>query len=472
MRRVWSASKGFVGLALVLLLAGGAVYIYEQSKGDIVGWLAFGFIVIALLAYQWLVFKWLFFIIPYFLKLHPYPHMGVIVAGLPFYLKISIVLYFIDKFFKSFNIHILSSVTQLSFGKTLFLYLVALFTATLVSRKVLRYGGEHKSAVKESTTTKALQKTRKEEQENFWKNLIERISTLSDQDFSGLVGQDRAIAQVIRTIKVAVKQLGHEEKRARVLTSMIFVGATGVGKTETAKILAKILEPLGYQFIRIDLNQYRTPESAWTLIGSPRGYVGSEQGGTLTRALMKNPRAVILFDEMEKAHPELHTTFMTLLDEGYIEEQSTGRKVYLQGSIVIFTSNLYSEQIADIAEKEEDEIELELKLRSFVETYFGRPELVGRIDAIIPYRRLSQGDLEEIARRVLTPYGKAYLAHELTVELSELTKKYGVRMFVRKLREIAVSDPEQFLSSRRGRKFEDKDSEGIEFFDIDIGGET
>lgn len=470
MRRVWNASKGFVGLALVLFLVGVAVYIYEQSKGYIVGWLALGFIVIALLAYQWLVFKWLFFVIPFFLRLHPYPHMGVVVAGIPFYLKISIVLYLIDKFLKEFNLNLLSPIIQLSFGETLFLYLVALLTATFVSRKVLRYRGKHKATVKGGTVAGAPQKAKK--QENFWENLVERISTLSNQDFSGLVGQDRAIAQVIKTMKVAVKQLGHEEKRARVLASMIFVGATGVGKTETAKILAKILEPLGYQFIRIDLNQYRTPESAWTLIGSPRGYVGSEQGGTLTRALMKNTKAVILFDEMEKAHPELHTTFMTLLDEGYIEEQSTGRKVYLQGSIVIFTSNLYSEQIAEIAEEEEDEIELELRLRNFVETYFGRPELVGRIDAIIPYRRLSQEDLEEIARRVLTPYGKAYLAHELTVELSELTKKYGIRMFVRKLREIAVSDPEQFLSSRRRRKFEEKDSGGIELFDIDIGGEA
>lgn len=294
--------------------------------------------------------------------------------------------------------------------------------------------------------------------ERFWEKLVERVSVLSERDFSEIVGQRRAIEELLKALKVGVKQLGRERRRERVLSSMIFVGATGVGKTETAKLLAEVFSSLGYQFIRVDLSQYRTPESAWTLIGSPRGYVGSEYGGTLTRALMKNPRAIILFDEMEKAHPDLHTTFMTLLDEGYVEEQSTGWRVYLQGGIIVFTSNLHSETIAEMVEREEDEIELELKLRSFVETYFGRPEIVGRIDAIIPFRRLSQRDLEEIARRVLAPYGKVHLSYQLTEKLSGLARKYGVRVFVKKLREIAVSEGSF-------EKIEKRDGEGIEFFE-------
>ena len=466
MKRV-NTGKGFIALAVVLLITGGAVYLYESTEGGLIGWLVFGFLIFALLVYQYLVAEWLFFIIPAFLKLHPYPHVAVVIAGIPFYLKISVAIYLFANFLKGYSFNPFLSITKLSFAETFFMYVIALSVAYLVSKKFLRY--EEKKTQKSEVTQ---EEHKKNEEENFWISLVNTLSSISERDFrSRIVGQDRAITQIIRSLKVATELLPSEEKRSRVLASMIFVGATGVGKTETAKVLAELLKPLGYQFIRIDLNQYRTPESAWTLIGSPRGYVGSEHGGTLTRALMKNPKAVILFDEMEKAHPELHTTFMTLLDEGYIEEQSTGRKVYLQAGIIIFTSNLYSDKIAHIAETVEDELELELQLRDFVERYFGRPEIVGRIDAIVPFRRLTPEDLEEIARRVLTPYGKAYLAHELTLELLDLAQRYGVRAFVRKLKEIAVTNPQDFIFKRKG-KLEASDSEGIELFpdDLDIGG--
>ncbi len=468
MRGLLNTSKGLAGLVIVLLTTGGVFYLYESSEGSLVKWLLFGFLIFILLAYQYLVAQWLFSIIPAVLRLHPYPHMGVVIAGVPFYLKISVVVYILADFFKGFSFNPFIPITQLSFFETLSMYVLALGIAYIVSRKLLRYKGN----VAKKANTVEVENVEKQEQDHFWDDLIKTISSISENDLKArIVGQDRAITQIIRSLKVATGLLSTEEKRSRVLVSMIFVGATGVGKTETAKVLAELLKPLGYQFIRIDLNQYRTPESAWTLIGSPRGYVGSEYGGTLTRALMKNPKAVILFDEMEKAHPDLHTTFMTLLDEGYIEEQSTGRKVYLQAGIIIFTSNLYSDRIAHIAETVEDELELELQLRDFAERYFGRPEIVGRIDAIVPFRRLTPEDLEEIARRVLTPYGKAYLAHELTLELLGLAQRYGVRAFVRKLKEIAVTNPEGFIFKRKQR-LEASDDEGIDLFpdDIDIGG--
>ncbi len=273
-----------------------------------------------------------------------------------------------------------------------------------------------------------------------------------------VVGQEVAIEEFVRGIKLGAQQLlKGNEKRERVIASAIFVGLTGVGKTETAKTLAELLEPLGYQFIRIDLNMYNDSMSAWSLIGSPKGYVGSDQGGVLTQALKKNPRAVILFDEMEKAHPNLHTTFMTMLDEGYIEDQSFGEKIYLDGAIIIFTSNLFAREINNLTKIERDPTSLELRIRDYVERYFGRPEIVGRIDKIVPFRELKKEDLVEIARRVLSKYGEEGRAWELTEKFFSVASRYGVRMFVKKVEEAVLLGDEPPIR-------DEEPPEGIDIF--------
>lgn len=289
----------------------------------------------------------------------------------------------------------------------------------------------------------------------------ELLSLSPDHFTHKVVGQDTAIENLVKGIKLGAQQLlKGNEKRRRVICSAIFVGATGVGKTETAKTLAEILKPLGYQFIRIDLNMYRERTSAWSLLGSPRGFIGSDEGGVLTRALMKNPRAVILLDEMEKAHPDLHPIFMTMLDEGYIEEQSTGTKVYLDGAVVIFTSNHASREIASMVRSQKDKVALELNIRSMMERYFGRPEIIGRIDKIVPFRNLDEKDLEEIARRVLARYNMEAQAPVLSRKLLKVAQTYGVRMFVKELEEIALLGenteevPEEEESPKKGRGIE------------------
>lgn len=275
---------------------------------------------------------------------------------------------------------------------------------------------------------------------------VENLLSNFKEDFlkGVIVGQEKAISEIAKALRIGVKKLTYSKKK-HIVTKMIFAGPTGVGKTETAKVLGYILKPLGYEFIRVDLNLYRSPESVWTLIGSPRGFVGSDAGGVLTKKIKKSPRAVILFDELEKADPLLHIAFMTLLDEGYIEEQSTGRRYYLDRGIIIFTTNYLSDEFARMAEEEDPETEL--KARHILETYFNFPELVARIDRVVLFKNLEERDLTEIARRVLSRYGKEAYAYVLTRKHLGLARRYGVRAFIRKLEEEALEDLDKELEA-------------------------
>ena len=259
-----------------------------------------------------------------------------------------------------------------------------------------------------------------------------------------IVGQDDAIKMLTDGIYQQAKA-GSQN-----FGSYLFVGQTGVGKTETAKALAEYLKPYGYAFYRFDMNNFTEPHSASTLLGSPKGYIGSDEGGLLPRKLLENPRAVILFDEIEKAHHSLYRIFMTLIDEGYVQEVSTGLRVPAKNSIFIFTSNLYQETISAIISSDKDEVEKEMlildvltgKIQPLPTDYiytdqYGMPfkfpaEFVARLTKVIPFRKLSYQDLEKIAIKIVGDRDKAV---RLTKELYPLAEKYGVRVFVKKLRE-------------------------------------
>jgi ATP-dependent Clp protease ATP-binding subunit ClpA len=259
-----------------------------------------------------------------------------------------------------------------------------------------------------------------------------------------IVGQDDAIKMLIDNIYQQAKA------GSRNFGSYLFVGQTGVGKTETAKALAEYLRPYGYAFYRFDMNNFTEAHTASTLLGAPKGYIGSDEGGLLPRKLLENPRAVILFDEIEKAHHSLYRIFMTLIDEGYVQEVSTGMRVPAKNSIFIFTSNLYQETISAIISSDKGEVEKEMlildiltgKVHPLPTDYiytdqYGMPfkfpaEFVARLTKVIPFRKLSYQDLEKIAIKIVGNRDKAV---RLTKELYPLAEKYGVRVFVKKLRE-------------------------------------
>lgn len=274
----------------------------------------------------------------------------------------------------------------------------------------------------------------KKEEENL-KELAKKVEEVITYENlkEHIVGQDYALTLIEYAIKGAIKELlSGNQKREKILSSFLLVGTTGVGKTETAKAVAKLLEPLGYEFLRVDMNQFRDEHSIWTLLGSPRGYLGSEKGGYLTNALKENPKRVILFDEVEKAHPDVMSFLLQFLDEGYVIERESGKRYEPLLSVVFFTSNFSAKEIGEIARNEPDEIQRELKIRKILEGFFA-PEFLGRLDEVVPYRPLSFEDLVEIARRELKKYGAEDRAREFAEKYYSLANEYGVRFFLKKI---------------------------------------
>jgi ATPases with chaperone activity, ATP-binding subunit len=266
-----------------------------------------------------------------------------------------------------------------------------------------------------------------------------------------IVGQDDAIKMLTDAIyqQAKVSSTRHSSPVTRHFGSYLFVGQTGVGKTETAKALAEYLKDYGYSFYRFDMNSFTQEHTASTLLGAPKGYIGSDEGGLLPRKLLENPRAVILFDEIEKAHPSLYRIFMTLIDEGYVQEVSTGMRVSVKDAIIIFTSNLYQETISNIASSVKDEVEKEMMILDvltgkipplptdylYTDSY-GMPfrfpaEFVARLTKVVPFRKLGYQDLEKIAMKIVGDRDKAV---RLTRQLYPLAEKYGVRVFVKYVR--------------------------------------
>jgi ATP-dependent Clp protease ATP-binding subunit ClpB len=211
-----------------------------------------------------------------------------------------------------------------------------------------------------------------------------------------VIGQDDALLAVANAVRRSRAGLSDER---RPIGSFIFLGPTGVGKTETAKALAEFLFDDERAMIRIDMSEYMERHAVSRLIGAPPGYVGYDQGGQLTEPVRRRPYSVVLFDEIEKAHPDVFNTLLQLLDDGRLTD-GQGRTVDFKNTVIIATSNIGSDALARIEERaDQDEDALARQLHEVAMDALGRhfrPEFINRIDETVVYRRLGRAQIRSI----------------------------------------------------------------------------
>ena len=235
-----------------------------------------------------------------------------------------------------------------------------------------------------------------------------------------VIGQDEAVEKVSEAI--IRSRAGISDPR-RPIGSFMFLGPTGVGKTELAKSLAESLFDDEHNIVRIDMSEYMEKYSVSRLIGAPPGYVGYEEGGQLTEAVRRRPYSVVLFDEIEKAHPDVFNILLQVLDDGRITD-SQGRTVDFKNTIIILTSNLGSDFIlegitenGDISEDAKEKVQQLLK-QSF------RPEFLNRLDEIVFYKPLKKNEISKILELLISDLEKRLEDKHIKLELSENAKKY------------------------------------------------
>ncbi len=293
----------------------------------------------------------------------------------------------------------------------------------------------------------------------------ERLLRMEEALHRRVVGQDEAVEAVSNAVRRARAGLQDPD---RPIGTFIFLGPTGVGKTELARALAEFLFDTEEALIRIDMSEYQERHTVSRLIGAPPGYVGYEEAGQLTEAVRRRPYSVVLFDEIEKAHPEVFNTLLQLLDEGRLTD-GQGRTVDFRNTIVIMTSNVGSRWIKDLGIEEARDKVMEELDRIF------RPEFLNRIDEIILFRSLTKEDLRKIVdiqmRRLRALLEERKMALELTDEARRHLAEagydpvYGARPLKRVIQR-QVQDP-LALSLLRG-EFDEGDTVRLEAPDGDI----
>ena len=248
----------------------------------------------------------------------------------------------------------------------------------------------------------------------------EKILNLGSILHKRVIGQDEAVEKVSEAI--IRSRAGIQDSR-RPIGTFMFLGPTGVGKTELAKALAESLFDDEHNIVRIDMSEYMEKFSVSRLIGAPPGYVGYEEGGQLTEAVRRKPYSVILFDEIEKAHPDVFNVLLQVLDDGRITD-SKGRTVDFKNTIIILTSNLGSEYILEgINEKGELTEEAKEQVQKLLKQSF-RPEFLNRLDEIVFYKPLTQNEIGSILDLLIVDLNKRLSDQEITIELTDKAKQY------------------------------------------------
>ena len=248
----------------------------------------------------------------------------------------------------------------------------------------------------------------------------EKILHLKDILHKRVIGQDEAVEDVSEAIMRSRAGISDPKKP---IGSFLFLGPTGVGKTELAKSLAESLFDDEHNMVRIDMSEYMEKYSVSRLIGAPPGYVGYEEGGQLTEAVRRKPYSVVLFDEIEKAHPDVFNILLQVLDDGRITD-SQGRTVDFKNTIIILTSNLGSEYILEgINEKGEISEEAKEKVNDLLKKSF-RPEFLNRLDEIVFYKPLQKNEVSKILDLLIKDLEKRLEDKHITLELTQNAKDY------------------------------------------------
>ena len=271
-----------------------------------------------------------------------------------------------------------------------------------------------------------------------------RLMGLEDALKEHIIGQDEAVHSVALAVKRARADLSGRHRPA----SFIFVGPTGVGKTELVKQLANQLFDTVDPLISIDMSEYMEKYAVSRLIGSPPGYVGYDEAGQLTEKVRRHPYSVVLFDEIEKAHPDVMNILLQILDEGKIND-AQGRTVDFSNTVICMTSNAGSSDRTALTGfgRTEEQVSREKSMKALQE--FLRPEFLGRVDEVITFRPLEQADLEKIAALMLDEYKPGLEARGLKLEytpqalaaiVNETSTRFGARELRKTIRKT-LEDP-------------------------------
>ncbi|HMG56241.1 MAG TPA: ATP-dependent chaperone ClpB [Kofleriaceae bacterium] len=272
---------------------------------------------------------------------------------------------------------------------------------------------------------------------------VERLSKMEDRLRDRVVGQDAAVAAVAAAVRRA--RAGLKDPN-RPIGSFLFLGPTGVGKTELARALAEFLFDDEHAMTRIDMSEYQEKHTVSRLVGAPPGYVGYDQGGQLTEAVRRHPYAVVLLDEMEKAHADVWSVLLQVLDDGRLTD-GQGRTVDFRNTVVIMTSNVGSAHLLKLNRDNREQIE-KLAMRELSATF--RPEFLNRIDEVIFFEPLGEAQLGQIVRIQLVRFQKLLAERQITLHLTDQAVArvaeagydpvYGARPLKRALQKLVI-DP-------------------------------
>ena len=271
----------------------------------------------------------------------------------------------------------------------------------------------------------------------------EKLLHMEERLAQRVVGQEKALVAVSNAVRRARSGL---QDPNRPIGSFIFLGPTGVGKTELARALAEFLFDDEKYLIRVDMSEYMEKHSVARLIGAPPGYVGYEEGGYLTEAVRRHPYSVILFDEIEKAHPDVFNALLQILDDGRLTD-GKGRTVDFKNTVLIMTSNVGSQWIQDLAGK--DDAEMERRVMEALRATF-KPEFLNRIDEIIIFNSLGPEEIKKIVDIQIGLLAKRLEPQKITIELTPAAKDllaktgfdpvYGARPLKRTIQHL-IQDP-------------------------------